>query len=69
MTWLDTLGEKALARELPTRAEALRVLDKRTSSAPAPLPLHGCAVSRHTPQVLWVITGSRYVCKHGDPCP
>src|SRR6266704_3396305 len=26
MTWLDTLTEKALARELPTRAEALRVL-------------------------------------------
>src|SRR6266702_5577401 len=26
MTWLDTLAEKALARELPTRAEALRVL-------------------------------------------
>ena len=27
MTWLDTLAEKALARELPTRAEALRVLE------------------------------------------
>jgi len=27
MTWLDTLTEKALARELPARAEALRVLD------------------------------------------
>ena len=26
MTWLDTLTEKALARELPTRAEALKVL-------------------------------------------
>jgi biotin synthase len=26
MTWLNTLAEKALARELPTRAEALRVL-------------------------------------------
>ena len=26
MTWLDTLAEKALARELPTRAEALGVL-------------------------------------------
>ena len=26
MTWLDTLTTKALARELPTRAEALRVL-------------------------------------------
>src|SRR5215469_11414680 len=26
MTWLDTLTEKALARELPTRAEALNVL-------------------------------------------
>src|SRR5512142_2889540 len=27
MTWLDTLAEKSLARELPTRAEALRVLE------------------------------------------
>ena len=26
MTWLDTLTEKALARELPTRAEVLKVL-------------------------------------------
>ena len=26
MTWLDALTEKALARELPTRAEALKVL-------------------------------------------
>src|SRR5260370_33091324 len=26
MPWLDTLAEKALARELPTRAEALRIL-------------------------------------------
>ena len=26
MTWLDALTEKALARELPTRAEALNVL-------------------------------------------
>ena len=26
MTWLDSLAEKALARELPTRAEALEVL-------------------------------------------
>jgi biotin synthase len=26
MTWLDTLAEKSLARELPTRDEALRVL-------------------------------------------
>src|ERR1700730_17658047 len=26
MTWLDTLAEKSLARELPTRAEALGVL-------------------------------------------
>src|SRR5229473_6190741 len=26
MTWLDSLTEKALARELPARAEALRVL-------------------------------------------
>jgi biotin synthase len=26
MTWLDTLTEKALARELPTRAEALKIL-------------------------------------------
>jgi biotin synthase len=26
MTWLDTLSDKALARELPTRAEALHVL-------------------------------------------
>ena len=26
MTWLDTLTEKALARELPTRAAALKVL-------------------------------------------
>src|SRR5579863_9261665 len=26
MTWLDPLTEKALARELPTRAEALRIL-------------------------------------------
>src|SRR5215467_10368850 len=26
MTWLDTLAEKSLARELPSRAEALRVL-------------------------------------------
>ena len=26
MTWLDTLAEKALARELPTRAEAMTVL-------------------------------------------
>src|SRR5579859_3011511 len=27
MTWLDTLTDKALARELPTRAEALAVLN------------------------------------------
>src|SRR5215467_11667337 len=27
MTWLDTLAEKSLARELPTRAEALRILE------------------------------------------
>ena len=27
MTWLDALTEKALARELPTRAEARRVLE------------------------------------------
>ena len=26
MTWLDSLAEKAVARELPTRAEALKVL-------------------------------------------
>ena len=26
MTWLDTLAEKSLARELPTRSEALGVL-------------------------------------------
>ena len=26
MTWLDALTEKALARQLPTRAEALEVL-------------------------------------------
>src|SRR2546421_5194667 len=26
MTWLDTLTDKALARELPTRAEAMKVL-------------------------------------------
>ena len=26
MTWLDALAEKSLARELPTRAEALGVL-------------------------------------------
>ena len=26
MTWLDTLTDKALARERPTRAEALNVL-------------------------------------------
>src|SRR5438067_12937669 len=26
MTWLDTLTDKALARELPTRAEVLKVL-------------------------------------------
>src|SRR6201982_1848358 len=29
MTWLDTLTEKALARELPTRAEVLEVLHSR----------------------------------------
>ena len=38
------------------------------------LPLHDCAPcqlapGRHMPYVLWVITGSRYVCKYGDPCP
>jgi biotin synthase len=27
MTWLDSLAEKALARELPSRAEALKVLE------------------------------------------
>ena len=26
MTWLDTLAEKSLARELPARSEALQVL-------------------------------------------
>src|SRR5690349_25057786 len=29
MTWLDTLTTKALARELPTRAEALHVLQSK----------------------------------------
>jgi biotin synthase len=29
MTWLDTLTDKALARELPTRAEALAVLQSK----------------------------------------
>jgi N-acetylglutamate synthase len=33
------------------------------------LPLRDCALSRHRPYVLWVITGSRYVCDYGDPCP
>jgi len=52
MTWLDTVTEKALARELPARAGALRGAGTTLPARLPPLLLHGCALTRHTPYVL-----------------
>ena len=38
MTWLDALTEKSLARELPTRAEALNVLNCSDDELMPPVP-------------------------------
>ncbi len=40
MTWLDDLAEKALARELPARAEALEVLRSGEGAQQQTLPEH-----------------------------
>ncbi len=52
----------------PSRALENLLAERGWHPRPGPA-FPGCALSRHVAYVLGVITGSRYVCDYGDPCP